>query len=118
MTHNVLCIESPSDRRVTRALLRRLGLGVVHDSGSRLLVIETPENPERLRERLPSGVQLLPMDKIPAALAREGDEHEVLFARALELRQSRAYREAKAGQVAGESVEEQEIYSAPCMEED
>ncbi|SPH24053.1 hypothetical protein DEA8626_03101 [Defluviimonas aquaemixtae] len=118
MTQNVLCVESLSDRRATRTLLKRLGVKIVHDSGARLMVIDAPDDAARLRERLPAGAQLLPVDKIPAALIRESDPHEALFVRALKLRQTRAYQEAKAAQVPGESPEEQHIFSAPCMEED
>lgn len=118
MAHTILCVESLSDRRAARTLLRRLGVKVVHDSGARLLVIEAPDDPIRLGERLPSGAQLLAADKIPAALVRDSGPHEALFLRAVKLRQTKAYREAKAAQVPGESPEEKEIYSAPCTGED
>jgi hypothetical protein len=118
MTKKILCIENLTDRRITRAFLKRLGLRVVHDSGARLMVIEAPDDDAALRERLPKGARLFAVDKIPAALIRESNEREALFARALKLRQSKDYREVKAAQVPGESSEEKHIFSAPCMEED
>jgi hypothetical protein len=117
MQNMFLIVENISERRRVKARLRQLGVKVIHDSGARLMVVDAPEDEKLLDDLLPSGTQLLSPDKAPTELVRNGDEHEMLFARALKLRHSKRYRELKAAQVPGESPEEKEIFSATCMEE-
>lgn len=118
MQKMVLCSDKLSDRRLVKARLKQLGIKVVHDSGSRFMVIDVPKGEKDLKSRLPSGVELVAPEKVSPTLARDDDEQEMIFVQALKLRQSKKYRDLKAGQTPGESPEELEIYSAPCMEED
>ena len=118
MTQSILCIEKRSDRVPVRNLLRRLGVRIVHDSGGRLMVIVAPDDSSSLRERLPYSAEVLPVGKIPAAILRDCDEHDTLFAKALKRRQSKDYREAKEARIPGSSPEEQEIFSGICELED
>ncbi len=118
MSNMVICAEKRADRRLLKSRLKQLGIRVVHDSGSRFMVVGVPDDEKGLKDRLPPGTELLSPDKVSPEVAGEDDGQELLFLNALQLRQSKKYREMKAGQTPGESPEEQEIYSAPCMEED
>lgn len=118
MQKMIIRSEKRSDRQLVKARLRQLGVKVIHDSGHRLMVIEAPDDLKEIEGRLPGGTELISPDKASPKMARKEDEHDLLFAKALKLRQSKAYRELKAGQTPGESPEEQEIFSATCMEEE
>ena len=113
MHSTILQIGDLSQRRLVRTGLRNLGLRVVHDSGAGLMVIEAPEDQKGLAERLPAGARLVTGD-----VATGADERDMLFARALMRRMSKEYRKLKAAQTPGESPEEQQMFSAPCVEEE
>lgn len=123
----VLEAEEPSrDRRLglrtnrTKALnaISSSGAKVRHDSGGRLIVIEVPEEAEKaLTERL-SRARLVPVDSDVRGLITDLDSTESLFLDALKIRTSKNYRDAKKRRKVGETPEEKELTSGPCVREE
>jgi hypothetical protein len=94
-----------------------LGGKVLHDSGGRLIVINTSEMDEALFARIP-GARLVPLDASVKDLVQDLDENESLFVEALRIRTSPRYRDLKARQKPGETPEEQALFTAPCILEE
>ena len=118
--------QPPRDRRLgfridrSKALNAILSLGakVRHDSGGRLIVIEAQKKAEKgLTERLP-GARLVPVDSDVRDSIPDLDSTESLFLEALKIRTSKRYRDAKKRRKVGETPEEKELISGPCVRED
>lgn len=87
----------------------------VRQSSGRILLVDSPEQDEaRLGEDLP-GARVLPLDADVPELTPPLDESETLFLDALRIRSSAGYQRQKAGQKAGESPEEQLMFTASCV---
>lgn len=90
---------------------------VRHDSGGRLLVIDSYDD-DRILESLPPGSRIVSIDERLADsmsdLAIDLDSSESLFLEALQIRSSERFREAKARQKPGETPEEQLMFTTPC----
>ncbi|NNE21515.1 MAG: hypothetical protein HKN11_02785 [Rhizobiales bacterium] len=97
--------------------MRSYGAKILHDSGNRVIVIETDREPEEIVQRLPKGVTITPPDKAAKA-GKERNEHDELFVKALKLRASNKYRRMKDQQVPGESPEEKLLVTGSCETED
>jgi hypothetical protein len=105
------------DRIKTLNELTSLGAKIRHDSGGRLLVVDTTSVDEAtLQERL-SGARLVPIDADVRDSIQALDESESLFLDALKIRTSPEYRAAKERQKPGESPEEKALFTAPCSPE-
>ena len=94
--------------------LKESGVRVQHDSGGRLLVIEATERTEEVLRRRMKDVKIVSLEDDIEDSIRDLDPQDALFARALVLRYSPAYREMKARQKPGETPEEQLLVSGPC----
>jgi hypothetical protein len=94
--------------------LKESGVRVQHDSGGRLLVVETTERTEEVLRRRMKGVKIVPLEGDIEESIGDLDPQDALFVRALVLRNSPAYREMKARQKPGETPEEQLLVSGPC----
>ena len=93
------------------------GATVRHDSGGRLMVIDaSDETAEALGREVP-GVRVVSVDEDVLARLPDLDQSDVLFARALAIRNSAAYRERKSRMTPGETPEEQLLLTAPCTPE-
>ena len=91
---------------------------VIHDSGGRVILIDTRGNDKEIIEKLPQGTQLVPADQDVKSSLVDLDPSESLFLDALKLRNSKNYRYAKEQQKPGETLEEIELFSGPCTEDD
>lgn len=110
-------IRGGIDRIRTLNDIVSLGGKVRHDSGERLIVIDTAGLDEGvLQERL-TGARLVSLDEDIEALVPDLGDHEELFLEALRIRTSSSYRRMKKRQKPGESPEEKELFSAPCTPE-
>ena len=94
-----------------------LGGKVLHDSGGRVIVINTTKMDEALFARIP-GARLVPLDANVKDLVPDLDENKSLFVEALRIRASPRYRDLKARQKPGETPEEQALLTAPCILEE
>lgn len=87
----------------------------VHESSGRILVVDSPDpHDSRLGDQLP-GARLLPLDADVPELDTPLDDGEALFLDALRIRASAGYQRQKASQKAGESPEEQLMFTASCV---
>lgn len=94
-----------------------LGAKIRHESGGRLIVVDTSGIDETTIEKRLSGARLVPLDADVKDSIQDLDENESLFLDALRIRTSPDYRAAKDRQRPGETPEEREMLSAPCMPE-
>jgi hypothetical protein len=110
-------VGSELDRVKALTDIKSSGAKIRHDSGGRLVVIDVSGvDEEVLSERL-AGVRVVPLADDLTESIPDLDTNESLFLEALRIRTSPDYRELKSRQVPGESPEEQEMFSAPCMPE-
>ena len=107
MQRSVLVFNEKIDRIRIKNRLRSLGVKVRHDSGGRVMVIDSDRDEKQIPQRLPKGVSLMPADKISAQPKKTMDHNEEMFLKSVKLRSSEKYRAMKAAQVLGESPEEQ-----------
>jgi hypothetical protein len=106
-----------TERRRVLGTVAAAGARVRHDSGGRLLVIETSDRAdETLRRTLP-GATIVPLTADVADRVPDLDPSDSLFVQALAIRQSPAYRRQKERRKPGESPEERLLFTAPCMPE-
>lgn len=106
----------------TRALnaISASGSRVRHDSGGRLIVIETSSKAEALLLKLLPDAKVVAVGaEMKSALPKmDMDPTESLFVEALQIRNTKRYRDAKKARKVGESPEEKELLSAPCVREE
>lgn len=110
-------VEFRAERRKVLTAVTSAGAKVRHDSGGRLIVVDVPPDAEKAVASLP-GVRMLPLDADVKASLSNLDSTESLFLDALQIRTSREYRDAKSRRKVGESPEEQELRSAPDVQEE
>ena len=91
---------------------------VLHDSGGRVVLIDTRGNDKEILGKLPQGSQLVGADQDVKSSLVDLDPSESLFLDALKLRNSKKYRTAKQRRKPGETPEEIELLSGPCTEDD
>jgi hypothetical protein len=107
------------DRSKTLNAIKNSGAKVHHDSGGRLIVVNTEKVEKELMKLLP-GAKLIPIDeKLSEAIADlDLEPSESLFIEALKIRSSKSFREAKKKRKPGESPEEKEMFSGPCVRDE
>ena len=93
------------------------GATVRHDSGGRLFVIETSDEAAEVLGRELPGVRVVAVDGDVLGRLPDLDQSDALFAQALAIRYSPAYRERKSRMTPGETPEEQLLLTAPCTPE-
>ena len=85
------------------------------DSGGRLMVIEIPDKAEEdLLKRLPNA-RILSIGGEMSIDTKKFTQDEMLFLNALKKRSSNQYRISKANRKPGDSPEEQQLLSGPCI---
>jgi hypothetical protein len=95
--------------------LSPLGAKVRHDSGGRLIIIEIPEEAEEtLAKNIPT-VQVVPITEDMKVEIPDLNPDELLFLEALKKRYSKKFRDDKKKRKPGESPEEKQLFSAPCI---
>ena len=99
--------------RVLKALADA-GARVEHDSGGRLLVVAASAEADEALGSALEGVTVLPLDEDVTERVGVLDPQDALFARALALRMSPAYRDLKRRQKPGSTPEEKLLVSGPC----
>ena len=118
-------VQRPKDKRLGGGIDRVKVLNEVasrggkvrHDSGGRVVVINTADMDEAALTRV-AGARLVPLDANVRDLLPDLDDNESLFVEALRIRMSPRYRDLKARQRPGETPEEQALLSAPCIPEE
>lgn len=106
------------ERERVLSAIATTGATVRHDSGGRLLVIETSDEADAVLQRELPGARILPVDEDVLRRVPDLDPSDDLFARALAIRYSSEYRERKSRLKPGETPEEQLLITAPCTSED
>ena len=118
MNNKLLIIERPEDRfskvRVTNAV-KAAGAKIRHSAG-RIFLLDTRENDEEIRRNLPEGTRLLPTDREIDTTLTDLEPSELLLLDAIRLLESPEYRAEKQRSRPGETPEEQELFSGPCVE--
>lgn len=105
------------DRSKVLNAIAAVGAKVRHDSGGRFIVIQvSPDKVEAIARLLPDA-RLLAVDADPKSAVGDMDATESLFVNALQIRSSKAYRDAKSTRKYGESPEEQQLMSGSCVRE-
>lgn len=111
-------LGSRIDRSKTLTALTSMGGKVRHDSGGRLIIIETSKKAEKELSKRMTGVRLVPLDSDVKDIISDLDPNEQLFLEALKIRNSKSFRDAKKKRKFGETAEEKELTSAPCIREE
>lgn len=103
------------DRSKVLNAISSVGAKVRHDSGGRLLVISVSKETEAELARLLPEARIVAVDADPRQVISDLDPTESLFFDALKIRTSKNYRDAKRQRKYGESPEEQQLMSGPCV---
>ncbi|MHA2423925.1 MAG: hypothetical protein ACXAEF_04005 [Candidatus Thorarchaeota archaeon] len=106
------------DRRKALKAISSSGAKVIHDSGGRLIVIEVPEEAEEKLDELLPEVRIESVDSDVRDSITDLDSTESLFLEALKIRTSKSYREAKKLRKVGDTPEERDLVSGPCIREE
>lgn len=121
MKGKLLVLEGKMDRinRIKAMnVVTSLGGKVRHDSGGRIILIDTLGKDKKILGKLPKGAKLVSVDQDVKSYKVDLDPSEILFLDALKKRNSKDYRSAKKRQKSGETPEEKELFTAPCIEEE
>lgn len=111
-------IEDKSERMRVMNAVTSSGGKVRHDSGGRLLLIDTLGNDEEILKKLPEGVRLLSAEEGAKESIADLDASESMFLDAVRTRISKEYRAKKEGQKPGETPEEIELFTQSCTPEE
>jgi hypothetical protein len=118
--------ESAGPGRLTPKLERSKILNAVvaaggkikHDSGGRLVLVEMPKKAETALAKEVTGIKVVTADTDVTKAVKKMDTTEALFAAALKIRTSPAYRKAKAKRKFGDTPEEQAVLTGSCVREE
>lgn len=106
------------DRRKALKAISESGAKVRHDSGGRIIEIEILEEEEKILIKLLPRARLVTVDSDVKDSIIDLDTTESLFLEALKIRTSKSYREAKKLRKVGDTPEEKELISGPCVREE
>jgi len=106
------------ERRKVLKAISLSGAKVCHDSGGRLIVIEVLGEAEKALTKLLPRARLVPVDSDVRDSITDLDSTESLFLEALKIRTSTSYRDAKKLRKVGDTPEEKELISKPCVRDE
>lgn len=111
-------LEFRMERKKTFNAITASGAKVRHDSGGRFIVVEVPKAVQsKLEKRLP-GARIVSLDTDVTDSIADLDPTETLFLKALKIRTSKSYRDAKKKRKFGETPEEKELFTGSCVREE
>jgi hypothetical protein len=116
-SERAIVIDETERRETVLRALRDAGVRVVHDSGSRILVVDDARTDEELARAIPADTTLVPEGKDVARAIQRPDEADQLFASALDVRFSAAFLREKRARAPGSTDEEQLLFQASCIPE-
>lgn len=110
-----MILEGKDQRNDAIQIVRSEGGQVLQDSGGRAIVVETGQEEEKIRIKLPQRARISQIEEDIRNILVNPDPTESLFLDALNLRNSASYRSAKRNRKPpGEEPEEIELLSGSC----
>jgi hypothetical protein len=117
MAKKLVLLQREEDKNDIINIVTAEGGKIIHDSGGRIIVVETDGSEEKIRGKLPQGAALVSPEEDARSRFTELDPSESIFLDALNIRSSSNYRTAKRlRKPPGEEPEERKLLSASCTE--
>ena len=117
MVKKLLLFDKKEDRDEVINSLKNTPNKIIHDSGGRIMVIETREPDEEILRKVTRKVRLS-SDQIPERILTDPNSTESLFIRSFNLRKSPQYQSKMASRLPpGEEPEEKELFEGSCTED-